>query len=61
MAYEHDGYTLYAREVTLRGGRTQTIYFFSKRVPKSGHPSDVPAGYVVAVNARTGLPYLKKG
>ena len=61
MAYMHDGWTLYNRDVTLKGGRQQTIYFFSKRTPKSGTPCDKPPGYIVGVNKRTGLPYLKKG
>ena len=60
MAYTHGEYTLYSREVTLRGGSTHTIYFFSKRTPKSGTPSDKPDKYEVGVNKRTGLPYLKK-
>ena len=61
MAYMHDGWTLYKRDVTLKGGRQQTIYFFSKREPKSGSPCEKPPGYSVGVNKRTGLPYLKKG
>ena len=60
MAYVHDGWTLYSRDVTLKGGRQQTIYFFSKRTPKSGSPCDKPDNMVVGVNKRTGLPYLKK-
>ena len=36
MAYTHEGWTLYSRDVTLKGGRNQTIYYFSKRTPKSG-------------------------
>jgi len=60
MAYTHDGWTLYTRDVKLKGGRIQTIYFFSKRTPKSGKPCDKPANMVVGVNKRTGLPYLKK-
>jgi len=37
------------------------IYFFSKRKPKSGKKmDDMPKGYKVGVNKRTGLPYLKK-
>lgn len=61
MVYTQDGWTLYKRDVTLKGGRTQTIYFFSKRKPKSGTPCDMPGNRVVGVNKRTGLPYLKKG
>lgn len=60
MAFTYEGWTLYKRDVTLKGGRQQTIYFFSKRTPKSGTPAEKPAGYVVGVNKRTGLPYLKK-
>jgi hypothetical protein len=60
MAFVYEGWTLYSREVTLKGGRKQTIYFFSKRSPKSGKPSEKPDGYTVGVNKRTGLPYLKK-
>lgn len=60
MAYQHGDYTLYAREVELKGGHRQVIYFFSQRSPKSGMAVDLPDGYDVAVNKRTGLPYLKK-
>jgi len=60
MAFEHKGWTLYTREVELKGGRIQRIYFFSKGTPKSGKPCDKPDGYTVGENKRTGLPYLKK-
>jgi len=60
MAYEYQGWTLYSREVKLKRGPKVTIYFFSKRKPKSGRPSDKPAKYTVKVNKRTGLPFLKK-
>lgn len=60
MVYEKDGYRLYRRRVKLRTGKVQTIYFFSKRVPLSAEPSDLPVGYRVSVNAKTGIPFLKK-
>lgn len=60
MAYKQDGYTLHKRDVELKNGGTQTIYFFSKKKPKSGVPCDLPDGYQVGVNKQTGLPYLKK-
>ncbi|HEV8360316.1 MAG TPA: hypothetical protein VGR28_07680 [Candidatus Thermoplasmatota archaeon] len=60
MPFEKDGYTLHKRDVTLKGGRRQTIFFFARSKPKSGSPSDMPLGYKVGVNKRTGLPYLKK-
>lgn len=52
-------YYLHAKEVTLRGGRKQTIYFFSQDV-RPGALDAVPAGYQVMENARTGLPMLRK-
>ncbi|MHB8605969.1 MAG: hypothetical protein ACYDCK_12015 [Thermoplasmatota archaeon] len=60
MAYTKDGYTLYSRNVELKGGRTQTIYFFSKGMPKSGSPVDLPPGFEVSSLARTGLPILRR-
>lgn len=52
-------YFLHSREVTLRGGRLQTIYFFAREV-KPGAQDALPAGYAVMENSRTGLPMLKK-
>lgn len=60
IPFEQDGYTLHKRDVTLKGGRRQTIFFFARAAPKSGTPTDMPTGYKVGVNQRTGLPYLKK-
>jgi hypothetical protein len=60
MVYTQGDYKLYTRDVELKGGKVQTIYFFSKRIPKSGKTCDLPSGYEVGVNKRTGLPYLKK-
>lgn len=53
-------YYLHKKEVTLRGGRKQTIYFFAQDV-RDGALDAVPAGYVIMENERTGLPMLKKG
>jgi hypothetical protein len=60
MAYKEGAYTLYTMNVNLKGGKKQTIYFFSKRTPKSGKACDMPDGYKVGINKRTGLPYLKR-
>lgn len=65
MAYmyrtDKGDWTLYNRQVQLNGGRTQTIYFFSRGSPKSGNPADMPTGYTVMVAEKTGLPILKRG
>lgn len=52
-------YYLHSKDVTLRGGRKQTIYYFA-RAQKEGVLDDLPAGYEVMENSRTGLPMLKK-
>jgi len=54
-----DTYILHTREVTLRGGRQQRIYFFG-REEKEGALDELPDGYEVIENSRTGLPMLKK-
>lgn len=58
--YSYGIYTLYSEFVKLRNGKTQLIYFFSKRKPKSGTPSTFPDGFEVEISKRSGLPYLKK-
>ncbi|MFA4926190.1 MAG: hypothetical protein WC524_06040 [Candidatus Aminicenantales bacterium] len=53
-------YYLHSREVELRGGKKQTIYFFARDV-RPGALEAVPAGYKVVETAKTGMPILKKG
>ncbi len=65
MAFAHTNskgqqYFLHQRDVTLKGGRVQRIYFFGREA-KEGAVDSMPAGYVIVENARTGLPILKKG
>ena len=64
MAFSHvnskgQTYYLHQREVTLKGGRLQTIYFFAREV-KDGAIDELPAGMTIVENERTGLPILKK-
>jgi hypothetical protein len=65
MAYAHTNskgqqYFLHMKDVTLKGGRLQRIYFFARDV-RPGAVDALPAGYVTVENAKTGLPVLKKG
>jgi len=65
MAYEFKNskgvkYYLHFRDVILKGGRKQRIYFFARDV-RPGALDQVPAGYKVIETARTGMPILKKG
>ncbi len=64
MAYEFTNskgvkYYLHSRDVNLKGGRMQRIYYFARNV-RSGAIDAVPAGYKVIETKRTGMPILKK-
>ena len=52
-------YYLHKKDVTLKNGRQQTIYFFAREA-RSGSLDAVPAGYKVMETSRTGMPVLKK-
>lgn len=52
-------YYLHTRQVTLKNGRVQTIYFFARDV-RDGALEAVPAGYQVIETERTGMPVLKR-
>jgi hypothetical protein len=66
MAYEHTNskgikYYLHKTEVTLRGGKSQTIYFFAKVAKNAkGVPTDLPADRVVKENPRNGFLTISK-
>ncbi|AKM84712.1 TPA: hypothetical protein DHW58_02205 [Patescibacteria group bacterium] len=64
MAYSHTNskgktYYLHSKEVTLKGGRKQRIYYFAKEI-KPGAIDALPEGYRVKESSRTGLPILAK-
>ena len=49
-------YYLHKSEVTLRGGKPQTIYFFAKKENNDkGEPCDLPEDRIVKENQRNGL------
>jgi hypothetical protein len=52
-------YYLHGKEVTLRGGRLQKIYYFAREI-KAGAMDAVPAGLPVVETTKTGMPILKK-
>ena len=64
MAYKHTNskgvtYYLNSKEVTLRGGKKQTIYYFSKdERPDTG--TDLPGGMSVNENPRNGFLTVKR-
>jgi hypothetical protein len=64
MAYEFLNsrgvkYYLHSREVTLKGGRLQRIFFFARDV-RPGALDAVPDGYIAEETKKTGMPILKK-
>lgn len=64
MAYKHTNskgvtYYLNSKTVTLRGGKQQTIYYFSKDQRPEG-VNDLPAGMVVNENPRNGFLTVKR-
>lgn len=52
-------YILHAKDVTLKNGRKQRIYFFARN-EREGSLDAVPAGYKVMETSRTNMPVLKK-
>ena len=63
MVYKYKDWALYKRDITLKGGKNQTIYFFAKGKPKSGTPCDMPEGYKLLKTDESkgsGMPYLTK-
>ena len=62
MNYELGAYKLYVKYIELKGNKEKKypMYFFSKKIPKSGERCELPEGYIVKVNEKTGLPFLKR-
>jgi YHS domain-containing protein len=63
MAYKHTNskgvtYYLNSKEVTLRGGKLQRIYYFSKDERKEA--TELPAGFSVNENPRNGFLTVKR-
>lgn len=63
MAYQHTNskgvtYHLNSKDVVLRGGKKQTIYYFSK--DSRPEATDLPAGYEVNENPRNGFLTVKR-
>lgn len=64
MAYSYTNakgqtYYLHTKDVTLKNGKVQTIYYFARDV-RAGALDKVPAGYEVMETKRTNMPVLKK-
>jgi hypothetical protein len=65
MAYSHTNskgvtYYLHSKEVTLRGGKLQRIYYFAKDVRPNEAVEELPEDRMVQENPRNGFLTLKK-
>ncbi len=52
-------YYLHSKNVVLKGGHKQTIYYFASKAGANAINA-LPTLYMVVENDRTGLPILKK-
>ncbi|HSX07870.1 MAG TPA: hypothetical protein VLG11_03160 [Candidatus Saccharimonadales bacterium] len=64
MGYTHKNskgitYYLNSKKVTLRGGKEQVIYYFSKDERKDS-AAELPAGFKVVESERNGFVTLKR-
>lgn len=53
-------YYLHTREVTLKNGRVQRIYYFARDVRPEQALEAVPEGMEVIETKRTGMPVLRR-
>jgi hypothetical protein len=53
-------YYLNSKKVVLRGGKEQTIYYFSKDLRPETAVEELPAGMEVNVNERNGFMTVKR-
>ena len=65
MAFVHENkkgqtYYLHGKTVTLQNGRLQKIYYFAREEKRGEGLEEIPPGYRIEENERTGLPFLKK-
>jgi hypothetical protein len=59
MAYKFRDWTLYKGLIDINEDTQIAKYFFSRWTPNKGEPSDLPEGYEVELNERTGIPFIK--
>jgi hypothetical protein len=52
-------YYLHSKDVTLKGGRKQKIFYFARDIRPEAINA-VPEGYMVKETEKTGMPILKK-
>ena len=54
MVFTYEEYKLYEIEPNFKYIGKRKMYFFSKKIPAKGTPCDLPDGYIVGKNHKTG-------
>ena len=58
--FTYGEYTLYRKEIMLQSNKKRIIHFFSKDKPEDGETVELPEGYEVKTNKKTGVPYISR-
>lgn len=58
--FTHGPYTLYHKVVETADGDQRDLYFFARAPPDDAAASELPDGYDVGVNERTGVPFVRE-
>ena len=58
--FRFNGYNLYKKVIKINEEDDRIIHFFAKEPPETGEPANLPSGYEVKINRRTGVPYIRK-
>jgi Holliday junction resolvasome RuvABC DNA-binding subunit len=58
--YSKNDYILYEKEITTKSGNHRIVRFFSRGKPDDAHPIEIPEGFEVIENKKTGVPYLRR-
>lgn len=58
--FQYNDYTLYQKTIIINDEDKRTIHFFAKEPPETGKPAELPEGYEVKINRKTGVPYIRK-
>jgi hypothetical protein len=60
MGYSFEKWNLYRVDIKIKGNKRRKLLFFSKWTPKRGTLCNLPKGFTVDVNKRTGFPFIKR-
>lgn len=59
MTFVYKNWKLYKSKIIIDDEKTENVFLFSRWRHRKCTPCDLPKGYTVELNKRTGLPYLR--